>query len=360
MRLNQLTSAIPSLYATGTPVTLVGPPGIGKTDFVRTLPALLSAHTGHEFGLVVREATGMDAPDVLGILVPQKREDGVAVSCYTMPDIMRAVEATGLEHGVLFIDEVGQGDALVQKALASLFNEGRIGDYTLPTGWYVMGATNRVEDRAGVARELMHFINRQCRIDIEPDIQGWLRWARDTDIHHMLMAFANFRPGVVISDKVPAKPGPYCTPRSFTAAARFLVKAGHAQGLRGDNTLPDDEVTQGVVAGYIGQGASAELFGFLRVEQHLPQWADIVSNPMEAKLPPVDRFDAAYAASSLVIARGDADTLDAGFTYCQRLPVELQTMVVRGLVDALGGDALASPAVTEFIAEHTALVSDSL
>ena len=50
-------------------------PGIGKSDTVRKLPAVLSEATGEDFGLVVVEASTLDAPDVIGFLVPTKDPD---------------------------------------------------------------------------------------------------------------------------------------------------------------------------------------------------------------------------------------------------------------------------------------------
>ena len=291
MRLSELTQMIVPLYKTGTPLTLVGAPGIGKSDTVRALPDVLAEEFGQEFGLVVVEASTLDAPDVIGFLVPTKNaETGEAVARYTKPDIIRQIEGCGLEHGILFIDEIGQADSLVQKALAPLFIEGKLGEYRVPEGWYIVAATNRVEDRAGVNKELTHFTNRQCRVEIDSNIDDWSAWARENGVHHMMLAFANFRPGVVMSDEVPSKPGPYCTPRSFTAAARFL---GQLIAHDDEAEIPSDGTTQAIVGGYIGEGSSAELFAFLKVHNLLPTFAEIIADPKKATVPPDDRLDAA-------------------------------------------------------------------
>jgi hypothetical protein len=359
MRLSQFLKVIWPLYKTGTPVTLVGAPGIGKSDTVHLLPEILSSHTGHEFGHVTIEASTLDAPDVIGFLVPTKSADGSAVARYTKPDVIRQIDATGLDHGVLFVDEIGQADALVQKALAPLFIEGKLGEYRIPQGWYVVSATNRIEDKAGVNKELTHFTNRQCRIDIESNIDDWIVWARQHGIHHMMMAFASFRPGIVMSDAVPTKPGPYCTPRSFTAASRFLQEMASEDGVAGSE-LPADILAQNVVAGYIGESTSAELFSFLKVHELLPTWDEIMKDPMKAKAPPEDRLDAAYAAAGLISSKATGDTIDKAFTYAKRLPLELQTSIARTLVQGLGGSALNSPAIAAFISEHRTLITNSI
>ncbi|RLC10609.1 MAG: hypothetical protein DRI24_20020 [Deltaproteobacteria bacterium] len=356
MRLSELSKMIVPLYNTGTPVTLVGAPGIGKSDAVHELPQVLSLATGEEFGHVTVEASTLDAPDVIGFLIPTKGPNGEALARYTKPDMVRQIEATGLEHGILFIDEIGQADTLVQKSLASLFIEGKLGEYRVPDGWYVISATNRVEDRAGVVKELSHFTNRQCRVDIDANIDDWMVWARDHGVHHMMMAFANFRPGVVMADKVPTKPGPYCTPRSFTAAAKFLNELIDDA----EDDIPADGVTQAIVSGYIGEGASAELFAFLKVNGIIPSWDDITKDPKGCKAPPDDRLDAAYACAGLIAAKADGTTVDKAFQFATRLPIELQTSIAKTLVTTMGGSALNSPAIAKFVSEHKALILGSI
>ncbi len=357
MNLSDVKKMIVPLYNTRTPATLIGSPGIGKSDLVRELPGVLSAALGVEFGLVTVEASTLDSPDVIGFLIPTKNADGEAVARYTKPDIMRRIEATGLSHGILFIDEIGQADALVQKAFAPLYIGGTLGEYSIPKGWYVMSATNRVQDRAGVVKELSHFTNRQCRLNIEANIDDYLVWARGHKVHHMGMAYANFRQGVVITSEVPAKPGAYCTPRSFTASMRFVSE------LLGDDDeaeIPCDDVTQSVIAGYVGEATSADMFAFFKVHELLPTYAEIVADPDNAKVPPDDRLDAAYAAAGLVTAKATVDDVDEAFRFCTRLPVELQTSVARTLIQSIGGLALNSPSINSFVAKHKSLILSSI
>jgi len=357
MKLSQFARYIVPLYKTRVPVTLIGPPGIGKSDTVHTLPGILSAALGCDFGHVTVEAPTLDGPDVIGILVPVRDKDtGEAVARYTVPDIARQVAATGKDHGVLFIDEIGQADKSIQKALAPLFIEGKLGEYRIPKGWMVVSATNRAQDRTGVVKELSYFTNRQNQIQIEASIDDWSVWARNEGMHHMLLAFANFKPGVVMIQEVPARPGPYCSPRSYTSAAKFLRNIVDND----EDEIPNGSVVQAIVSGYIGEAASAELFSFLKVHQLLPLWGDIINNPETAKVPPIQRLDAAFAAAGLVIAKTDSSNINEAFTYCKRLPIELQTSVARTLVTAFDGVAFSSPAVNDFISEHTALIQSSI
>ena len=359
MIIPEIKQAIVSLYKTGVPIVMYSAPGIGKTDTVKTFPAILEKHFGEEFGLVTVEATAMDAPDVLGFLVPTKDPDtGDAVARYTMPNIMRMVRATGLDHGIVFVDEVGQADHLVQKAFASLFHpsEKRLGEYTLPDGWYVIGASNRVEDRAGAVKQLSHFINRQCMINIEPNIDAWTTWAEDKGLHPMMIGFARFKPGVMVSE-VPAKPGAYCTARSLTFAAQYIGNIVDSV----EDAIPVDTVTQQVVSGFVGDATAAEMFSFFATRELLPTWEEVLTDPSKAKVPTRERLDACFAAAAMVLHHTTAQTLDTGFQYVQRLPIELQTSTARQLMQGkLKGAALNSPAIGKFISENQALVIASI
>jgi len=358
MRLSQFVNAFPNLYKTKVPVVLKSPPGIGKSETINSLPSLMSKFYKEQFGLVTIHATVLDAPDVLGILMPMAEANGEQVAKYSEPHIMRLVRKTGKARGILFIDEIGQADHLVQKALAPLFapNERRIGEHFLPDGWFVIGASNRTEDRSGVAKELSHFINRQCQINIDANIDDWTDWADTHGIHPMLVGFAQFRPGVVMTNEVPARPGPYCTPRSFTFVASYMNNMVDSKNM----VLPNDPVTQSVISGYIGDAAAAELFAYLKVHEFLPDWEDIVSDPAKCKTPPLERLDAAYAVSNLLSTNVDEQTLEPVFTYMLRMPKELQTATARKIIQRIGGKALMLPMVEEFIKDNKALIINSI
>lgn len=358
MIIPDIKRAIINLYATGVPVVMYSAPGIGKTDTAREFPAILEQHYGEKFGFVIQEATAQDAPDVLGFLVPTKDpETGVAVARYTMPDLIRKVRATGLAHGIVFIDEIGQADQLVQKAYASLFLEKRLGEYTLPEGWFVVGASNRMEDRAGTVKQLSHFVNRQCMLNIDANIDAWSTWAEDKGLHPMMIGFARFKPGVMVSE-VPAKPGPYCTARSLTFAAKYIANVVD-HDMEAD--IPSDEVTQQVVSGFVGEATAAEMFSFFRTRELLPTWEQIITDPEKAKVPSRERLDACFAAAAMVLHHATADTLDTAFKYVMRLPVELQTSIARQLTQGkLKGAALNSPTIGKFISDNNALVLASI
>jgi energy-coupling factor transporter ATP-binding protein EcfA2 len=340
-----------ALFKNGTSIALEGPPGCGKSSVVRQMPRLLSELLNVEFGYMEQLVPSIDAPDVRGFMVPSKDEHGRAVARYTYPAILPTIEYLERHpYGVLFFDEWGQGDNLTLKGLAPLLLEGKIGDHQLPSTWLVITASNRMSDRSGVGKPMMHIVNRQRVLQISHDLNGWMKWAREEQIHPMGITFARQRPGVVFSERVPEEPRPFCTPRSFVSAMKLM------QEMVGDSMqLPSDVVTQELVMGDIGEGAAAEFFSFIRVVDELPDIDDIKKRPGTCKVPGIDRLDAAYAAQQMLIHHAGPDCIDALWEYAMRLPKELQVSTALALVDKPGG-LINSKALGTWLRENRALI----
>lgn len=364
MYLSQLPQCIVNLYEAGTAVQLTSGPGLGKTETVRhDCIATLEKHYGEPFGFVEEHLATRDAPDIGGFMVPSKDDDGRAVSKYTLPYIMGRVEqevARGRKRGILFLDEFMQSDHLVQKAAAPLILDGQIGEWKLPEGWFVMLASNRTTDGAGANKVLTHIINRMLNLDIQFSIDALCRWGErpENDIHPMLMAFWKARTGIIYSDKTPKDGNPFSSPRSQAKAGKYIrtVLGRDNQSMH----IPDDELTQEVIAGTVGQSCAAEMFAFFRVANELPTPEEIEANPKTAKRPDDTRLDAQYAAMTMAVYHANEKNVDAMFEYVTRLSRELQTSAAKSLLEKKGGALLNSPALSDWITKNKALVMSTV
>lgn len=363
IHLNQLLNPtrLSALYERNTSLALIGPPGIGKSSIVRQWPKILSKVYGETFGYCEQLAPSIDAPDVRGFMVPTKDETGRPIARYTYPAVLPTPEYLEKHpRGILFVDEFNQADHLTQKGFSPLLLDKKVGDFTLPKGWWVITASNRMSDKAGVVKPLMHNINRQCWVEIEPVLggdgqtQGWIDWAQENGIHPMGIAFAKAQPGVIFSSEMPSEPRPFCTPRSFTSAMVLM------QAMAGDSmNLPNDGLTQQLVMGDIGEGAAASFFGFIKVADFLPTYEEIMKSPEKCKVPPNDRLDAAYAAQQLLIHHANADNVDELWTYSERLPKELQVSTAKALLAKQSGALLNSPKLGKWVSKNSALIMTS-
>jgi hypothetical protein len=349
IKMSQLTDQVlMSLVETDSSVLFVGPPGIGKTSRIEQFGAAAG------LPVVTVQATGRDSTDVAGFPIPTKDESGNRVTRYTLSPFLTRIMDTGSERGVLFIDELSQSETLMQKALAPAFFEKRLGDFSLPPGWVVWASGNRIQDRAGVNKMVSHLRNRISVVEVEADLEGWINWALANGLHHMVTAFARFRPGVVFTNEVPSGDDPYCTPRSLSRSERFL--AHRARG----SELPSDAVTRGFVSGWIGEAATAELFAFLANHQYLPEPEDILNTPQTAKLPPPEEIGAQFAASALAVSLANVQTAEAVSQYVTRLNRELQVSSFVSIVGRGAGTALNSPTLRNWLTKNAALVSVSM
>jgi hypothetical protein len=290
----------------------VSGPGMGKSSIVEQAADEYSAEIGEPVMCKPFHLTTVEPPDVRGFGLPDKDSDGNRTMTFTAPPW--AVRKDEPSRGILFLDELGQASHDVQKPAAELLLHRRVGSYQLPPGWIVVAASNRESDRSGVQRELAFITNRRVVYNIEPNLDAWANWAEKTGVHPLAIAFAKVKPGLVFSDKVPEKPGPYCTPRSLVMLSEDIGEM--------DMAMFTETAT-----GLIGEGTAAEFVAFLRVAESLPSFEEIVKNPSTAEVP--KRPDASYAAMQMVAHRVDDKTAKAAFTYLKRMGKEFQVAGLR-------------------------------
>jgi hypothetical protein len=266
----------------------------------------------------------------------------------------------------MFIAEFEQADQLTKKAFAPLILEGRLGNTSLPPGWWRVTASNRMQDRSGVAKPMMHIVNRRRAVEIQFDIDSWLAWASKyvspktgLAIHPMGLAFAKQQPQHIAQD-LPTDPQPFCSPRSYVSAWDLITSVcpTDANGFV-DMHVPEDPILWECVQGDVGQGVAAHIRSFAKVANEIPDMKDILSKPDTCKLPAPERLDAAFTVVQMCLHYITPQNLGAIWTYVERLPRELQTSTANSIMnsDKVGGALLNSPNFAKWISKNTALVA---
>jgi hypothetical protein len=361
MRILDLQKIASRLYKAGNTVSLVGPPGCGKTAVIRdTIVKQLSAEYGEEFGFHDSLAPTLDAPDYKGFLLPIKNPDGTAGSAFTRsPELPSKEYLEQHPRGIYLVDELSSAEMLTQKALASVLLDKKFGNESLPDGWQVWAASNRMSDRAGVVRQPSHVRNRVREINIENDALSWAVWAETHGIHPLIIAWAKQNPTVAFSNEVPATDRPFSTARSLARAADFLQV-----GLDRDEDgkvltmeLPSDGLTMQAVMGDIGEGATADMFGYLKVHDQLPTLDEIIADPKSAKCP--KDLSAGWASGQMCIHYAKGSNIDKLWQYTERLPKEVQVSMAKSLLERSGSALLNSPALIKWIHANKALINMS-
>jgi hypothetical protein len=234
----ELVELLVSLPPERTPF-IWGPPGIGKSALVRDAADLL------ELPCVTLLGTQIAPEDLIG--VPRIRSMGdVFVTEFCPP---RAILRS--EPFLLFIDELNSAVPDVQKAFYSLILDRRLGDYVLPVGSRVVGAGNRVEDRALVRPMATALANRMVHVGLAPDASAWLVWGANHGVHALVLAFVRARPDRLFepppSDATPAYP----TPRAWHMLSDAIAVMG-------------EHLWAALAAGCVGDRAGAEFSAFAK------------------------------------------------------------------------------------------------
>jgi hypothetical protein len=248
----ELVELLITLPADRTPFVW-GPPGIGKSALVREAAEFLS------LDCVTLLGTQIAPEDLIGVPRIRAGDTGGFVTEFCPPRaILRA------EPFLLFVDELNSAVPDVQKAFYSLILDRRLGDYVLPEGSRVIGAGNRVEDRALVRPMATALANRMVHVALTVDAEAWLSWGAASGVHPLVLAFIRARPDRLFelppSDATPAYP----TPRAWHMLADAVATVG-------------EHLWPAIAAGTVGDRAGAEWSAFAKRALEAPSLEAIAS-----------------------------------------------------------------------------------
>ncbi len=300
MKPSEIVNALATLITVEQPAFLWGPPGVGKSQIV----AQVAAESG--LALVDIRAVLLDPVDLRGL--PRFDDAGRTVWC---PPSFLPVQG----RGILFLDELNAAPPLVQAACYQLVLDRRLGEYELPAGWTVIAAGNRETDKAVTHRIPSALANRMVHLDVDPDLEDWLTWAKKAGIDARLCAFLQFRPRLLHAFDPKRNDKAFPSPRSWEFVSRIL--SAHPSAL----TL------EALLRGTVGEGAAAEFCAFLRQYSSMPDADAVLANPGGIHLPEDPAVICALCES---VARKAAEEVMPEFAVlASRLPVEFGVLLMR-------------------------------
>lgn len=344
MPVTEIANVLPYFFQAQRTPCFAGRPGMAKTALVRVGAKSIEKLVGKHVAVREVHLASMSEVDVRGYLVPVGNE-----STFTKPEFWAVVEAN--EFGVLFLDEFMQASHEMQKAVAPLILERRIGEFYLPPGWMVVCAGNRIDDNAGSNSLLSHVLNRMFYIEVDaPEVSEWVAWAVNEGLPPELIAMAQMRPDVVFEADLPDAPDqPYCNPRSIEAVGRLAnVYPGGLSELCASN------VGMALLSAAVGDGATAEIAGMVRTTLRLPSFEACMAAPEVAPVP-TDLAES-YAMVMLVAVRAKGDLhREAAAQYLVRFPINV---ALTGIVALIRRDRnfLHSKAFSGWVAANRDLV----
>jgi len=300
MNINELKQALDIVTKNGGVPFITAQPGVGKSDSVRQFAEAkakeleLNYYEGPEnynpdgFGFIDLRLATVDSIDLGGLPLIDRDAD---VTRFT-----RSPYIPQDGHGILFLDELPQAKAGNQAAVSQLILDKRVGSHSLGENWNIIAAGNRAKDRAATHKMPTHIANRLTALELDFSIEVFIEYMHEKKVDDVAIAFAKFRPELLESFKPDQDIN--CTPRSYIAASNFITTAA-------------ENLQFSLMAGTIGEGATAEYLGFARIWKDLPPLSEFLKIPAEITIP--TKSDVLYATIQMLamnVTEKNADTIN--------------------------------------------------
>jgi midasin (ATPase involved in ribosome maturation) len=217
-----------------------GPPGVGKSSIVRDI----AKRKG--IGFIDIRLAQREPIDIRGLPVP--KEDGV--HWVISSEWPRDPES----KGIILFDELTAADRTLQVAAYEMILDRRLGDlYTVPKGWYIIGAGNRTSDRAASVTLSSALANRFMHVELEANVKDWNNWALKNNIYLDIIGFIASNPDYLFNmDENPGRGFP--TPRSWERVSTML-KLAERNGY--------NEIVDVAIEGLVGVSAKEAFNGYI-------------------------------------------------------------------------------------------------
>lgn len=253
------------------PLMLWGAPGVGKSTIIRELCEQ------HDIDFIDIRLSQREPVDLRGLPVPK----GDHVDWLLAGEWPRDPNS----RGIILFDELSAADRTLQAAAYEIILDRRLGDlYSLPAGWLVMGAGNRIGDNAVSYTFSSALANRFCHLELMPDVEQWCRWAQDMALNRTVIGFLRFAPEHFFNMEGNVERG-WPSPRSWERVSHVLKDAGEI-GL-------SEAHIRLMVSGLIGPGATMALFAYRESENKLPDVNAMLAGKIAVSIP--EQYDAIYA-----------------------------------------------------------------
>ena len=233
------------------PLFLIGAPGIGKTAIMSQVADELG------IGLVSYSMTHHTRQSALGLpFVVDGAYGSLAFKAteYTMSEIIASIydymERTGLERGILFLDEINCVSETLYPSMLQFLQFKTFGRHHVPDNWIVVCAGNPPEYNRSAREFDIVTLDRVRKIDVEPDFESWKAYALGAGVHPSILSFLEIEQECFYSVE------------STPTGKRFVSARGWTDLSRTLSTLEDmgKTVDVGLIGQFVQESDIAERF----------------------------------------------------------------------------------------------------
>lgn len=297
-------------------IMLWGPPGVGKSQAVRTIGRNISEKTGKQVNVTDVRLLLFNPIDLRGI--PTANADKT-LAIWLKPQIFQMNSSDDIIN-ILFLDEISAAPQSVQAAAYQITLDRVVGEHRLPDNCIVIAAGNRITDKSVAFKMPKALANRLLHIEIEGSFESWKKWAVKSRINNKVLGFLSFRNSFLMGFNPSSNDLAFPTPRSWEMVSNIL------NGV-------DDNVDNmySLIAGLVGTGVAVEFKAWSAVYDKLPSIEDIFNG----KMPEVPKStDVLYAliSSMTEYARNHRDNMEKitnSVRYADKMPPDFAAVLLK-------------------------------
>lgn len=322
MNVNEAKQFVEQIITTKNPPAMMlwGSPGIGKSDIVKQIAG--------DNGWDLRDVRLLllNPIDLRGVPVAD-REAGIAR--WMVPEFMPK-DGTG----ILFLDEINAAVPSVQAAAYQLVLDRKVGEYSLPPGWRVIAAGNRINDRGVVYSMPSPLANRMLHVELQASVDDWKKWALERGkIIPLIVSYLNFRNESLFQfPKADEEIRAFPSPRSWEFVSNLLKRVRFKS---------NEDLLQAITSA-VGVSAASEFIEYVKTYKKLPDIEKCLSGEQTLEKIRHEKSDVICASCGALvdaIKKNPADSRISNFVKAvEPLEREYQVMAMRDAYSAIGED----------------------
>jgi len=303
-----LVELLVSAFAMKEPVTIVGEPGIGKTQIIEQVAKMVGADLIKSHPALDDPTDGKGLPWFTGSAQKQKAE---FVPIGQFARVMNSKRPT-----IWLLDDFLQAPDAVRNTYMQWLHGRECAGHKLPDHVMIIIATNDRTHRAGVVGGMIEPLkSRTTIVQLVADRAEWSEWLMDQeeiegvelsiDLRAEQVAFAKFKPDqfMKFEPNTDLKNSP--NPRTWVKAMKWLT-----MGL-------STEVEMAALSGVVGEAAAGERIAFRKMYATLPTIDAILMNPDKADIP--TDLSVLYAVALALATQATDKTFGRIVKYAERM-----------------------------------------